>query len=152
MKWFGRWLLIGALAAGGWWLWQWLFVTDAQRVQRQLSAMAGAVEAGHWIQLDNNIANEYSDDFGFDKATVIIALRAFRAQYAAILILITNLKVEVAVDHQQAQAVFIAKILAKAQGSLSDSEVRADRYRVSFRRTADGWKLTRVESPQLKFD
>ena len=152
MKWFGRWLVLVALAGGGWWLWQRFFVTDAQRVQRQLSAMTQTVERGKWLQLDNAIANDYSDDFGFDKATVIAGVRAFRAQYDAILIFITDLNVEVSPDHQQAQAVFIAKVLAKAHGALSDSEVRADRYRVFFRKTDAEWKMTRVESPQLKFE
>jgi ketosteroid isomerase-like protein len=48
--------------------------------------------------------------------------------------------------------VFVAKILAKAKGSLSESEVYADRFRLYFRKTDDGWKLTRTESPQLKFE
>ena len=152
MKWLTRLVLIGVLAGSGWWMWQRVFVTDAQRVQRQLSAMAQAVETGRWIRLDNDIANDYSDDFGFDKATVIAGVRSFRAQYDAILIFITDLKVEIAPDHQQAQTVFIAKVLAKAHGALRDSEVRADRYRVFFRKTEAGWKMTRVESPQLKFD
>ena len=70
-------------------------------------------------------------------------LRLFRAQYDALLIFITDLKVEVAPDHQQAQAVLIAKVLAKARGALSESEVRSDRYRIYFRRTDGGWKMTR---------
>ena len=55
-------------------------------------------------------------------------------------------------DHQKAQAVFIAKIIAKAKGSLTDSEVRADRFRLYFRKNDAGWKLIRAESPELKFD
>ena len=152
MNWFIKLLLIGVLAGSGWWLWQRLFVTDEQRVQRQLSALAQAVETGNLIKLEDSIAQDYADDFGFDKSTVIAGVRSFRAQYDALLIFITDLKVEVAADCQTAQAVFIAKVLAKAHGALNESEIRADRYRLYFRRTDGGWKMTRVESPQLKFD
>ena len=152
MNWFLRILLVGVLAGAGWWLWQRVFVTDEQRVQRQLSAMAHAVETGNLLKLEDGIANDYSDDFGFDKSTVIAGVRSFRAQYDALLILITSPKVEIAADHQTAQVVFIAKVLAKASGALKASEVRSDRYRVYFRRTEGGWKMTKVESPQLKFE
>ena len=152
MKWFLRLVLVGVLAGVGWWLWQRVFVTNEQRVQRQLSAMAHAVETGNLLKLEDGIANDYSDDFGFDKSTVIAGVRSFRAQYDALLILITSPKVEVAPDRQTAQVIFIAKVLAKASGALKASEVRADRYRVYFRQTDGGWKMTKVESAQLKFE
>ena len=152
MKWFGRLLLVGVLAGAGWWLWQRLFVTDEQRVHRQLSALAHAVETGNLLRLEDGIAPDYADDFGFDKSTIIAGVRSFRAQYDALLIFITDLKIEVAPDHQTAQAVLIAKVLAKAKGAIRESEVRADRFRIYFHRTDSGWKMTRVESPQLKFD
>ena len=152
MRWLGRILVVGVLMLGGWWLWQRIFVTDEQRVQRQLAALAHAVETGNLLQLEDGIAQDYSDDFGFDKSTVIGGIRSFRGQYDALLIFITGLRIEVAPDHQAAQAVFIAKVLAKARGAIQESEIRADRYRVYFRQTAGRWKMTRVESPQLKFE
>ena len=152
VKWLVRLLLIGALAGGSWWLWQRLFVTDEQRVQRQLATLVKAVEDGRWLTLEAGIDHDYRDDFGFDKATVIGGARSFRAQYDALLIFLTGLKVEVAPDRQTAQAVFVAKVLAKAHGTISESEVRADRYRIYFRQTDGGWKMTQLESPQLKFE
>ena len=147
------WLLwFGVLAGSGWWLWQRVFVTDEQRVQRQLSALAHAVEIGGWLKLEDGIAPDYSDDFGFDKATVIGAVRSFRAQYDALMIFITSLKIEIAPDHQTAQANFIAKVLAKAPGTIRESEIRADRYRIYFRKIDGEWKMNRLESPQLKFE
>ena len=47
--------------------------------------------------------------------------------------------------------VFIAKIVARAKGT-TDAELRTDRYRLQFRKTEQGWKLYRAESPELKFD
>jgi len=152
MKWLGRFVLLIALAGLGWWAWQRIFVTDEQRVKRQLSAMARAVETGNLLKLEDSIAQDYTDDFGFDKSTILGGVRSFRAQYDALLILITELTVEIEPSHQKAQAVFIVKVLAKAKGSLSETEVRADRYRVHFHKTDAGWKMTRAESPQLKFD
>lgn len=152
MKWLG-WLFVVVVLAGlGWWGWQRVFVTDEQRVKRQLSALVSAVETGNLLKLEDGIAQDYTDDFGFDKSTIIGGVRSFRAQHDALLILLTELTVEIEPDRQKAQAVFIAKILAKAKGSLSETEVRAERYRVYFRKTDTGWKLTRAESPQLKFD
>ena len=55
-------------------------------------------------------------------------------------------------EHQTAQAVFIAKVLAKAKGNLTQSEVRAERFRLYFRKTDGAWRLVRTESPELKFD
>jgi hypothetical protein len=83
---------------------------------------------------------------------LIGAVRSYRAQYDALFIHLGDLTVTIDPEHQTAQAVFIAKIIAKAKGSLSESEVRADRFRLYFRKNDAGWKLIRVESPELKFD
>jgi ketosteroid isomerase-like protein len=152
MKWLMRIAGVVILVFAGWWLWQRIFVTDEQRVQRQISSMARAVETGNLFKLEAAIAQDYSDDFGFDKSTVLAAVRSFRAQQDGVLILLSDLKITVEPDLQRAQAVFIAKILAKAKGSLADSELRTDRFRLMFRKTDQGWQMTRAESPQLKFD
>jgi hypothetical protein len=152
MKWLFRIAGVALLVLASWWLWQRIFVTDEQRIQRQISSMARAVEAGNLLKLEAGIAQDYSDDFGFDKSTLLGAVRTFRAQHDAILILITDEKIAVEPDHQRAEAVFIAKILAKAKGSVTDSELRTDRFRLSFRKTDQGWQMTGAESPQLKFD
>lgn len=152
MKWLWRILAIGLVVASGWWLWHRLAVTDEQRVKRQLSAMATAVESGNLLKLEDSIAQDYTDDFGFDKSTILGGIRQFRARHDAVLIFLTEVTVELPADRQTAQAVFIAKILAKAKGALDETEVRAERFRVHFRKTEGGWKMTRAESPQLKFD
>jgi len=114
--------------------------------------MAHAVETGNLLQLEDKITQDYTDDFGFDKSTIIAGVRSFRSQYDALLIFITDSQVEVAANHQTAQAVFIAKVLAKTPGALRESEIHADRFRIYFRLTGNVWKMTRVESPQLKFE
>jgi len=152
MKWLVR--IAGVVIVGLvlWQAWQWLFVTDEMRIRRQISIMTSAVEHGDVIRLSDAIASDYSDDSGSDKPMLLGGVRSFRAQYDAVFIHISDLTVSIDPDQQKAQAVFIAKVLAKAKGSLSESEVRADRFRLYFRKTDDGWKLTRAESPQLKFD
>jgi hypothetical protein len=152
MKWFLRIAGVVVLVLLGWWTWQRVFVTDEQRIQRLIASMEKAVETGNLFRLEAGIAQDYSDDFGFDKSTVLGVVRSFRAQYDGVLILLSDLKVTVEPDHQRAQAVFIAKILAKPKGSLADSELRNDRFRLTFRRTDQGWQMSHAESPQLKFD
>jgi len=152
MKWLLRIAVVGVAAFLLWRTWQWLFVTDEMRVKRQISIMTSAVEKGDVLRLSDAVAGDYSDDWGMDKSMLIGAAHSFRAQYDAVFIHISDLTVTVEPDHQKAQAVFIAKVLAKAKGSLSESEVRAERFRLYFRKTDAGWKLIRVESPELKFD
>jgi hypothetical protein len=152
MKWLTRIAVIAVLVLLGWWTWQRVFVTDEQRVRKLIGSMQKAVETGNLLKLEAGIAQDYTDEFGFDKSTVIGAVRSFRAQYDAVLIILTDLHVTIEPDHQHAQAVFIAKILAKQKGSLADSELRSDRFRLLFRKTDQGWKMTRAETPQLRFE
>lgn len=152
MKWLLRIVAAVIVALVLWRAWQWLFVTDEMRVKRQLSIMTSAVERGDVIKLSDALAGDYSDDWGLNKTTLLGGVRSYRAQYDALFIHISDLTVTMDPDHQKAQAVFIAKILAKAKSSLSESEVRADRFRLYFRNTDSGWKLIRTESPELKFD
>jgi ketosteroid isomerase-like protein len=152
MKWIARILLAAALVGFVWWLWQRVFVTDEMRIKRQIALMTSAVEQGNLLRLEGAIAGDYSDDFGLDKSSLLAAARSFRAQYDALFIHISDLTVTVEPDRQKGQAVFIAKVLAKQKGAAAETEVRAERFRLFFRKSDDGWKLVRTESPELKFD
>lgn len=152
MKWIMRILLAVALAGMVWWLWQRAFVTDETRVKRQIALMTSAVEKGNLLRLEGAIAGDYGDEFGLDKSSLLGAVRSFRTQYDALFIHISDLTVIVEPDHQRAQAVFIAKALAQQKGSTAETEVRVERLRLFFRKSDDGWKLIRTESPELKFD
>jgi hypothetical protein len=152
MKWLFRIGVAALIAFVLWRAWQWLFVTDEMRIKRQISVMTRAVEKGSLLTLSDALADDYHDDWSMDKSTLPGAVQVFRAQYDAVFIHLSDLTVTVDPDHQKAQAVFIAKVLAKAKGSISESEVRSDRFRLYFRKTDSGWKLTRAESPELKFD
>jgi len=152
MKWVLRIAVAAFVAFALWRTYQWLFVTDEMRVQRQISLMTSAVEKGDIVRLSNAIASDYTDDRGLDKSTLLAGVHSYRLQYDPIFIHISDLTVTVDPDHQKAQAVFIAKIIAKARGSVTDSEVREDRFRLYFRKNDSVWELIRAESPQLKFD
>jgi len=152
MKWLFRLWIVALFAFAAWKTFQWLVVTDEMRVRRQISVMTTAVEKGSLLTLSDALADDYSDDWSMDKATLPGAVQMFRAQYDAVFIHLSDLTVTVDPDHQKAQAVFIAKVLAKAKGSISESEIRSERFRLYFRKTDSGWKLTRTESPELKFD
>jgi hypothetical protein len=152
MRWMLRISLVAALAGFAWWLWQRVFVTDETRVKRQIVLMTGAVERSNLLRLEGAIAGDYSDEFGLDKSSLLGAVRSFRAQYDALFIHLSDLTVTVQPDHRNAQAVFVAKVLAKQKGGATETEVRAERFRLFFRKTDDGWKLVRTESPELKFD
>jgi hypothetical protein len=152
MKGLIRWLGVAALVGAGWWVWQRTAVTDEQRVQRALARLETAVEQRQWLRLEDGVAHDYADAFGFDKAGVLLAVRAFRAQYDAVFIHLSDVVITVAPDRQTAEAAFIAKVLGTPRGALAETEIRAERYRVRFRRTDQGWKLTAAETPALKFE
>jgi hypothetical protein len=152
MKWMLRIAAAAFVAFALWRAYEWLFVTDEMRVQRQISVMTSAVEKGDLVRLSNAVASDYTDDLGLDKSTLLGAVHSYRMQYDPIFIHISDLTVTVDPDHQKAQAVFIAKIIAKARGSISDSKAREERFRLYFRKNDSLWELIRAESPQLKFD
>jgi ketosteroid isomerase-like protein len=152
MKWLVRIVVAGLLVFAVWWLWQRMFVTDETRIKRQISTMTQAVEKGEILKLSDAIANDYADDHGFDKGTLLAAIREFRAQSEALLIHISDQKIEaITPGAREAQAVIVVKVLSKTKGG-GQTELNADRFRLFFHKTDDGWKLSRTESPELKFD
>ena len=151
MKWLARIVVAGLLVFAVWWLWQRLFVTDETRIKHQIGTMARAVEKGEILKLSDAIAHDYADDHGLDKSTLLAAVRGFRAQSEELFIYISDQKIEVNPDALEAHAVIVAKVLSKTKGG-GQTELNADRFRLFFRKTDDGWKLSRTESPELKFD
>ena len=151
MKWM-RILALVVLLLGGWWIWRRVFVSDETRIRLQLVSMTRAVETGNLLRLEDAIAADYSDDRGLDKSTLLGGIGAYRQQYDRLFIHLSDVTVTIEPDHQKAQAVFMAKVLAKPKGSVTETEMFNDRFRLHFRKTDQGWKLCRAESPELKFD
>jgi hypothetical protein len=152
MKWLMRIFLVAALGGLGWWTWDHFFVTDERRIQKLIAAMERTVEQGQVLRLEGAIAQDYSDDYGFDKTTLLAAVRSAHQQYSEVLIHITDMKITVAPDRQSAQAIFIVKILARQAGSVADTEIRTERPRLHFRKSDQGWRLVRTETPELNFE
>lgn len=152
MKWLLRIAGILLLAGLGWWLFERVFVTDEQRVQRLITSMTRAVEAGNLLKLEAGIAQDYSDDFGFDKSTLLGVVRSFRAEYDRVSVSISEMDIVVEPDHRSAHAGFTGKILARRKGATAEAEVHNDRYWLSFRKTDQGWLVIHVEFPDSKLD
>jgi hypothetical protein len=151
--WIKRLLLAGALAVVAWILWNYVFISDATRVKRGLEAMRQAVEKGRLLWLSEKLATDYQDAYGMDRSTLLAAISSFRSQYDSISISLRNLTVTVEPDGQKAEARFIVKVTAAPKGSAEpQSEIRAERLRVLFRKTDSGWKLFYAETPELKFE
>jgi ketosteroid isomerase-like protein len=152
MKWLVRIIGVGLVVFALWQVWQRMFVTDEMRIKRQISAMARAVEKGEILKLSDAIASDYADDHGLDKGTLLAVVRGFRAQSEALFIYISDQKIEaIPSGALEARAVIVAKVLSKTKGG-SQTELNADRIRLFFRKTDYGWKLSRTESPELKFE
>jgi ketosteroid isomerase-like protein len=152
MKWLLRIIGAGLVVLALWQLWERVFVSDETRINRLIGTMARAVEKGDILKLSDVIANDYENDHGLDRGTLLAAVRAFRAQSEAVFIYISDQKIEaIPSGAQKAQAVIVAKVLSKTKGG-GQTELNAERIRLFFRKSDDGWKLSRTESPELKFD
>jgi ketosteroid isomerase-like protein len=152
MKWIGRIFILAVVALLAVWLWQRLFVSEETRVKTLIASMERAVQTGNFVRLADGIAGDYRDDRGLDKPTLLAYVRAARAQYQSLFIHITDLTIELADDRQQAHAVLIARVLASPRAGAAQTELFTERFRLHFRKTDQGWKLVRAESPELKFD
>jgi len=151
MKWLLRIVVAALLVWLLWQGWQRFFVTDETRIRRLITTMASAVKQNKILTLADCIAGDYGDDRGMDKATLLGIVRGTRSQYDAMFIIISDTAIQIADDHQKAQATIVAKVLTKRAGGGS-TELNAERVRLFFHKTDSGWKMTRVESPELKFD
>jgi hypothetical protein len=150
MKWI-RIVAVVVVLLLAWWAWKRLFVSDEARIRLQLVAMTRAVESANLLKLEGIIASDYSDDYGLDKSTLLGAVRSYRQQHEGLFIYLSDVGVEVQPDHQNAKAVFIAKVIAKPKAG-AETQLISDRFRLFFRKTDQGWKLYRAESPELKFN
>jgi ketosteroid isomerase-like protein len=152
VKWTARILALAVLALAAWWLGQRLFLTEELRLKRLIATMERAVEQPNFLRLADAIASDYNDDWGLDKSALLLAVRNYRQRYDAFVVHIHDLAIEVAPDRQHAQAVLIARVLAGSKTADPETELLTERLRLFFRKTDDGWKLTRAESPELKFE
>ncbi len=151
MKWLWRIAAAGLLVWLAWQGWQRVFVTDPTRIKRLIATMADAVEKNKPLVLGDCIARDYSDDRGLDKSTLLAMVHATRSHYDAMFIHISDMVIQVADDHQTATATLVARILTRRAGG-GETELNAERVRLFFRKTDDGWKLTRADTPELKFE
>ena len=150
MKWI-RLLLVVVVVFLAWWAWQRLFVSDETRIRLQLAGMTRAVEQANLLKLEGAIASDYTDDYGLDKSTLLGAVHSYRQQHEGLFIHLSDVDIELQPDHQKAKAVFIAKVMARPKGG-GETQLISDRFRLFFRKTDQGWKLYRSESPELKFN
>lgn len=152
MRWIRLMLVLAAIFVAAWWIYQRFLVSDETRIRLRISGMEQAVEQGNLLRLEGAIADDYSDDSGMDKSSLLAAVRAFRQQYDGLFIHLSDVDIRVDPDHQTAQVAFVAKVISKPKDGGGESELFADRFRLFFRKNGQDWQLVRAESPPLKFD
>lgn len=152
MRWIARIVALLILVAVGWWLAHRLTVTEEQRLLRTLSAMQRAVERTNLLALEGYIAQDYSDDRGLDKTSLLMAVRNVRLQYRTFLVLRSDTITEIAPDATTATVTFVAKVLATPHDGAGETELFTERFRLFFRKQDNAWRLTRVEVPKLRFE
>ena len=152
MKWLKLVLVIVLAGFLGRAVWQRYFVSEETRIKRVIARGEQAVEEGNLLKLEGVLTADYSDQYGLDKSSALGAVRQFRTQYPSVFIHISDLAITVGDDRQTAQATLIARVLAGPAEDPAATEIRNERLRVHLRQTDQGWKVFRVETPELKFD
>jgi ketosteroid isomerase-like protein len=152
MRWIRLVLVLAVIFGAAWWVWERFLVSDETRIRLRMKGMEQAVEQGNLLRLADAIADDYSDDAGMDKSSLLGAVRAFRQQHDGLVIHLSDVAIQVDPDHQKAQAAFVARVVSKPKEGGDESELFTDRFRLFFRKTGQGWQLVRGESPSLKFD
>jgi len=146
-------ILLALLAAVlAWQVWQRFFVSEEARVKAVLFGAARAVETGDVLRLGEALAPDYGDDRGLDKASLVAAARGLRERYAELSIELRGLTVTIDPDSQKARAAFVVRSLARPFEGSPQTEIFADRCRLSLRKDAAGWRVVRAESPRLDSD
>ncbi len=148
LRWLLRIVLVAGAIAVGWWVWDRFLVPDETKIRRLVAAMKDAVIRRNALRLSDSIAQDYSDDFGLNKSTLLGVARSFRDQFDEVTIEIPELAVTVEPDHQTARAALRATVVGFKGGIRQ--EPADDQLRLFFRKTDDGWKLTRIEAPKLE--
>lgn len=152
MRWIRLMLVLAVILIAAWLIWERFLVSDETRIRLRMNGMEQAVEQGNLLRLGGAIADDYSDDSGMDKPSLLAAVRAFRQQYDGLFIHLSDVEIQVDPDHQTAQVAFVAKVISRPKDGGGESELFADRFRLFFRKTGQDWLLVRAVSPPLKFD
>ena len=150
-RWFIRLVIVTGVVVAGCWLWNHFLIPDETRIRRLITTMKDAVIQHNLLRLSDAVAQDYSDDFGLDKSALLGVARSFREQYDELIIEIPELAVAVEADHRTAHAAMRVHAYGHRKNG-GESEPVDDQLRLFFRKTDDGWKLTRIEAPELKAD
>jgi len=116
-----------------------LIVTDAEELQTLAEDAATAVQGRDWTGL----ASLLDEDFtyaGRDRAATLAYVRSLVSRYQPTATRIDLTAIEIDGDEAQAEGLVRATALGRSAGL----EVRA-----WFRRTADGWRLRKIEGGPL---
>jgi hypothetical protein len=144
------WLALAGLLAGGWLWWRHVYCSDPARIKRLIARMERAVEQGNLLKLEGAIAQDYADEYGLDKSTLLATVRTYRQQYESVLIDLREFQLMVEPDSHAATAEFVARVAAKMQAGQTEPEVQDLRARLWFRKTNDSWQMRRAECADVK--
>jgi ketosteroid isomerase-like protein len=154
--WAGRIALCAIIGVLGFFIYHRYFVSEEAKVRKVVMALKDAVEKNDRIKFSDAIAVGYSDEWGWDKTTLIAGFSTIQQFYAEPKVNISELTVTVKGDEAEA-AMFVEVTAKDFRGSTQDltQELRgniANRLRLKFTKTSDGWKLKSAESIKLRFD
>jgi hypothetical protein len=143
-------IVLVAVVIGALWLWQ-----PARQVRRHNEKLLDAVESKDWKELSELMADDYSDRWGHDKATVIERSRMVFAQFLVMELAATEPEVEEA----NGQGTVRARLALTGRGGplaeLAIQKASALQQPFVFEWRQASWKpwdwvLVKVDQPELE--
>jgi hypothetical protein len=141
--------LILVLGAATWFLTNYVFITEEERIYRLIETARESVEEGSILRVSNILASDYQDAGGADKATVTRILFDVFQKSENRRITVTDIQLEV--EENQATAVIQFTVQTDYRGSLPfptgglrGPEPAAATARVGFEKENGNWKVKRT--------
>jgi hypothetical protein len=155
-QWAGRIFLCAVIGVLGFLIYHRYFVSEEAKVRRVVMSLKDAVEKNDRIKFSDAIAAGYSDEWGWDKTTLIAGFSMIQQFYAEPKVNVSEIKITVKGDVAEA-GMFVEVTAKDFRGQKQDltQELRgnlANRLKLTFTKTADGWKLKSAETMKLRFD
>ncbi|GEM_PF-858477 len=152
----GRIALAVIIIVLGWLIYHRYFVSDEARVRKVVMSLKDAVEKNDRVKFSEAVDSQYSDEWGWDKAALLLGFSMIQQYYAEPKVNVAELSVTVNGDTAEA-AMFVEVTAKDFRGTTQDltQELRGNivnRLRLRFVKTDNGWKLKSAETIKPKFD
>lgn len=136
--------LLAVLIITAWYMFNYVLISDEDRVQRIIYKGKNSIETGSILSLPDLFAPNYTDKSGADKAMVLRALYSMMDETENRSIHIT--RIEVVVEHETATVILNCQFDFDTEShSLMDRYFKQSKIRIELQKIKDRWKIVYTE-------